>query len=301
MGNIASVEEIIKKVDIWDSANVKFEPLSGGITNHNYTCTTAGKKYVLRIPGAGTDTFINREYELSSSIAAAKAGVSPEVLCVTKPEDAVVIPFIDGEVLHPDTVAAKDSNIVKIIAAVKQVHDKAVFESVTDVFDMTRRYIKMAQDAQAFFPDDFDWMLAISDRIEKAMDRDKPDPVACHNDLLPENFILAPDGKLWILDWEYGGMNDPFFDLGDFAVEHPLSSEQQKLVIETYCGEYNHQRFCRMMLHQLTADLWWCQWAMIQDRLSKIDFDFYTYGLGRYSRFRDNYYNRDFNSWLEAV
>ncbi len=213
----------------------------------------------------------------------------------------MVIPFIDGEVLHPETVAADDSNIVKIISAVKLVHEKAVFEPVTDVFDMTRRYIKMAQEAHAFFPDDFDWMLAIFEKIETAMDRDKPAPVACHNDLLPENFILAPDGKLWILDWEYGGMNDPYFDLGDFAVEHPLSPEQLKLVIETYCGEYNYQRFCRMMLHQLTADLWWCQWAMIQDRLSKIDFDFYTYGLGRYSRFRDNYYNRDFNTWLEAV
>ena len=55
------------------------------------------------------------------------------------------------------------------------------------------------------------------------------------------------------------------------------------------------------MLHQLTADLWWCQWAMIQDKISKIDFDFYTYGLGRYSRFRDNYYHRDFSSWMEGV
>ena len=116
-----------------------------------------------------------------------------------------------------------------------------------------------------------------------------------------ENFIIDPNGKLWLLDWEYGGMNDPYFDLGDFAVEHPLSAEQQELVIKTYCGENKYHRFCRMMLHQLTADLWWCQWAMIQDRISKIDFDFFTYGLGRYSRFRDNYYNRDFGSWLEAV
>jgi len=301
MESTVSVEKIIKKIDIWNSAEVQFEPLSGGITNHNYTCRAGGKKYVLRIPGAGTDTFINREYELSSSIAAAKAGVSPEVLCVVKPEDAVVIPFIEGEVLHPETVVANDDHIVKIISAVQQVHEKAVFEPVTNVFEMTRKYIKMAQDVDAFFPDDFSWMLAISEKIEKAMDRDKPEPVACHNDLLPENFIVAPDGKLWILDWEYGGMNDPYFDLGDFAVEHPLSPEQQKLVIQTYCGEYVHHRFCRMMLHQLTADLWWCQWAMIQDRLSKIDFDFYTYGLGRYSRFRDNYYNRDFTSWIDAV
>lgn len=301
MENVVSAKEIIKKVDIWDAAKVVHEPLSGGITNHNYTCTADGSKYVLRIPGAGTDIFIDRKLEISNSIAAAKAGSSPEILCVIKPENALVLPFIEGEVLHPDTLTAKDGHIVKVISAVKQVHDNAVFQAETDVFDMTRRYIGMARDVNAFFPDDFDWMLAIAEKIETAMDRDKTALVACHNDLLSENFIVDPNGKLWILDWEYGGMNDPYFDLGDFAVEHPLSPSQQKLVIKTYCGEYQHHRFCRMMLHQLTADLWWCQWAMIQDKKSKIDFDFYTYGLGRYSRFRDNYYNRDFNSWLEGV
>jgi thiamine kinase-like enzyme len=301
MGKVASVENIIGKVDIWNAAEVCYEPLSGGITNHNYLCRVENKKYVLRIPGAGTDTFINREHELSSSIAAAEAGVSPEILCVVKPENAVVIPFIEGEVLHPDTVTADNENIVKIVSTVRQVHEKAVFQAETNVFDMTRKYIRMARDVDAFFPDDFDWMLSISEKIEKAMDRNVPESAACHNDLLSENFIIDPNGKLWLLDWEYGGMNDPYFDLGDFAVEHPLSAEQQELVIKTYCGENKYHRFCRMMLHQLTADLWWCQWAMIQDRISKIDFDFFTYGLGRYSRFRDNYYNRDFGSWLEAV
>lgn len=301
MGNVASVEEIIKKVDLWDASKVKYEPLSGGITNHNYICSVDGEKYVLRIPGAGTETFIDREIEISSAIAAAKTGSSPEVLCVVKPENAMVIPFIEGEVLHPDTLVADDEHIVKVISAVKQVHDSALFQSETNVFEMTRRYIGMAKEVNAFFPDDFDWMLAISEKIEKGMERDKPALAACHNDLLSENFIVAPNGHLWILDWEYGGMNDPYFDLGDFAVEHPMNSAQQKLIIETYCGGYQHHRFCRMMLHQLTADLWWCQWAMIQDKISKIDFDFYTYGLGRYSRFRDNYYHRDFSSWMEGV
>jgi thiamine kinase-like enzyme len=301
MEKVASVDEIIKKVDIWAGKEVHCETLSGGITNHNYICTVDGKKYVLRIPGAGTDAFIDRGNELSSSIAAAESGNSPEVLCAIKPEDAMVIPFIEGEVLHPDTVVAKDAHVVKIVSALKQVHEKAVFEAETNVFDMTRRYIRQAEDVNAFFPDDFKWMLAIGEKIENAMARNQVEAVACHNDLLSENFIIDTDGKMWILDWEYSGMNDPYFDLGDFAVEHPLSPAQQKLIIETYCSEYRHHRFCRMMLHQFTADLLWSQWAMIQDRLSKLDFDFYTYGLSRYSRLRDNYYNRDFSSWLEGV
>ncbi len=301
MHNMASVEDILAKVDIWKGKQVNYEPLSGGITNHNYTCTVDDRKYVLRIPGAGTDTFIDRHSELSNSIAAAKAGASPKVVAVVSEAGAMVLPFVEGEVLHPDTVAADDAKVKGIIEAVRKVHEHAVFEATTNVFDMTRRYIEMAKKVEAFFPDDFDWMLRISDKIEAAMARNAPAPAACHNDLLSENFILDPQGKIWLLDWEYGGMNGPYFDLGDFAVKHPLSAAQHELIIQTYWGEMKYHRYCRMMLHQLTADLWWCQWAMIQDRLSKIDFDFYTYGIGRYGRFRENYYNWDFNKWLEGV
>lgn len=301
MSAVVPVEEIIAKVDIWKGKEVSYEPLSGGITNHNYTCRVDGEKYVLRIPGAGTETFIDRNHELSNSIATAKAGAAPVVLAAVPEIGAMVLPFIEGEVLHPDTVAADDTKVERIVENIRKVHENAVFEQETHVFEMTRRYIEMARNVDAFFPDDFDWMLRISERIENAMARNVPEPVACHNDLLSENFIVDPDGKVWILDWEYGGMNDPYFDLGDVAVEHPLSPAQHELIIKTYCGEMKYHRYCRMMLHQLTADLWWCQWAMIQDRLSKIDFDFYTYGLGRYGRFRENYYNRDFNKWIDGV
>jgi len=298
---LASVEEIIRRVDIWDPDEVTYQELSGGITNHNYICQAGARKYVLRIPGSGTDAFINREHERNNSIAAAKAGVAPAVRCVVQPEGAVVIDFIEGEVLHPEIVCADDTRIVQIVEAVKRVHTRAVFEPSTDVFDLIRRYTRMAKEEKAFFPHDFDWMLSVADRVEKAMQRNRTEPTACHNDLLPENFIVDENHKLWILDWEYGGTNDPYFDLGDFAVEHPFSRKQEALIITTYCGEMKPHRLYRLLLHKLTADLWWSLWAMIQDRISKIDFDFYTYGLGRYARFRQNYYDRDFEKWLADV
>jgi thiamine kinase-like enzyme len=96
-------------------------------------------------------------------------------------------------------------------------------------------------------------------------------------------------------------MGDPYFDLGDFAVEHPLSRDQEKLIIETYCGKPDQRRFSRMMLHKLTADLWWSVWAMIQNEVSKIDFDFYIYGIRRQERFRRNFYEDDFEKRLGDV
>ncbi|MCF8053309.1 MAG: phosphotransferase [Desulfobacterales bacterium] len=295
------IETILEKVDIWNKDDVRYEELSGGLTNNNYTVKANGKKYVLRIPGIGSEVMIDRDLELSSSKAAAEAGVSPEVVCSVKPENALVISFIEGEVMHPETVAENDAYVEKIATSLRQLHSNAVFEEETYVFDMIPRYIQMCKEAGAFLPNDFDWMISVMDDIAEAMERDKPALTACHNDLLSENFIHDPNGKMWIIDWEYGGMNDPYFDLGDICVEHPLTVEQEEILLKTYCGEMSEGRLCRMRLHKLTADVWWGMWGMIQDKISSLDFDFYTYGIRRFERFRRNYYEGEYKKWKRRV
>ena len=301
METISSVETIIKKIDMWKNQSVAYDVLSGGITNRNYLIHKDGKKYVLRIPGNGTEAFIDRDNEQAATRAAAKLGISPDVMAVVEPEKAVVIPFIEGEVMSQGAIAGNDEKITDIVKSLKQVHSQAKFKRTTYVFDMIRSYTKMAEECKAFFPHDFKWMRNIMEQIEKAMERDIPPLAACHNDVLSENFIVDPSGKMWLLDWEYSGMNDPYFDLGDLAVEHPFNREQEELIIKTYCGEMKPHRLYRLLLHKLSADLWWSLWAMVQDKISDLDFDFYTYGLERYARFRMNYYNREFPTWLAGV
>ena len=110
---------------------------------------------------------------------------------------------------------------------------------------MIRQYLDMARGVDATFPDDMDWMLDLGDQIEQAMTRDVPPAVACHCDLLSENFILEPGGRMWVIDWEYGGMTDPYFDLGDFCVEHPLSDEEERSIITRYCGSFREDRYAQ--------------------------------------------------------
>ena len=103
---------------------------------------------------------------------------------------------------------------------------------------MLRRYTKLARDINAPMPPELESLLLEMDTIEKATAVNPPKDVACHNDLLSENFIIDADHKMWVIDWEYGGMTDPFFDLGDFVMEHPFSRDEERLIIETYCGEH---------------------------------------------------------------
>jgi thiamine kinase-like enzyme len=310
---VASVEHLtpeaaIARITDWNGLDVSFETLGGGITNYNFIVTVSGRpdlpwggKYVMRIPGQGTDTFIDRGREHLNHIAAAEAGVTPPILYTLEPEMCTIVPFLEGETMHPETLAGSRELLGKVVDVMRTYHDKATFSNEIHVFDMIREYMDMARGVDAPFPDDMDWMLGLGDKIEQAMLRAAPPAVACHNDLLSENFILATDGTMWVIDWEYGGMTDPYFDLGDFCVEHPLSDDDERFIITRYCGAMQEERYARMMLYKLVADLWWSIWAMIQVRLSKIDFDFYEYGMNRVARFHANAARPEFSSWLATV
>jgi len=303
-----SAEAVIARIDDWRGKEVRCEVLGGGITNRNYLVTVGGDpgapgvgRFVLRIPGEGTETFIDRTRELHNHAAAAATGVTPPLLHVIQPGDCTVVPFIPSETMHPESIAGHPDRLEKIVAAMRTYHDKAVFANEIRLFDMIRDYLRMASDVHAAQPEELAWMLEQGRRIEPALERDQPAFTACHNDLLSENFLLAPDGTMWIIDWEYGGMTDPYFDLGDFCVETPLTQAEEKAILEQYCGGWDEHRYARMMLHKLVADLWWSIWAMIQATVSKLDFDFYEYGMNRMLRFQSNAANADYEAWLAAV
>ena len=300
-------EDIIARIDDWKGKDVRYEELGGGITNHNYIVWVdggpekGGKKYVMRVPGIGTDMFIDRDVERYCMIQAAKAGVGPAVAYQIDPEGALVIDFVEGEVMHPDTIAGHPDRLKQVVETVKTVHDKAVFKNEIPVFDMIRNYAKIARDVKAPMPDDLKEMLKVVDDIEKAMMRAPVPYVACHNDLLSENFIIDGDGKMWVIDWEYGGMTDPYFDLGDFVMEHPFTREEERLIISTYCGEMDERLFGRMMLYKIVTGVWWAVWAMIQHTVSQIDFDYMEWGLERgVTRGRRGVNDPDYQQWLAA-
>jgi thiamine kinase-like enzyme len=301
-------EQVIAQIDEWRDHEVRCEILDGAITNRNYLVTVDGEpgrpgvgKFVLRILGEGTETFIDREHEHRNRVAAAAAGVAPPVLHLIQPGYCTIVPFITGETMHPETIAGHPERLRLIVEAVRTYHDGALFDNEIRVFDMIRDYRGMAGEVDAPRPYQTEWMLWVGQRIEQAMQRDEPAPVACHNNLLSENFILTPEGRMWVIDWEHGGMNDPFFDLGDFCVEHPLTADEERFVLTAYCGGMDEHRYARMMLHKLVVDLWWSMWAMVQSKVSKLEFEFYRYGTDRIARFSKNAAHPDFESWLKRV
>jgi len=305
-GSHLTPEELIARIDDWKGQDVRYEELGGGITNHNYIVwvnggpgNPGGAKYVMRVPGIGTDMFIDRNVERDCMIQAAKVGVGPAVAYQIDPEGALVIDFVEGELMHPDTIAGHPERLKQVVETVKVFHDGAVFGNKIALFDMLRKYTKIARDINAPMPDELAATVKVLDDVEAVMKRDPVPDVACHNDLLSENFIIDADGKMWVIDWEYGGMTDPYFDLGDFVMEHPFSREEQRLIIASYCGEMNERFFARMMLYRMVSGIWWAIWAMIQHTVSQIDFDYMSWGLDRgVRRAHEVLDDPDYSKWL---
>ncbi len=301
-------EQVIAQIDEWRGHELRCEVLPGAVTNRNYLVTVDGKAgspaasmFVLRIPGEGAETFIDRECEQRNQLAAAAAGLSPTVLHVIRPSYCRVVPFIEAETLHPATVAGHPDRLRLVVQAIKTCHQEADFENEISVFDLIREHARVARELGAPQPYQIEWMLWVAQRIERALERDEPPAVACHGNLLSENFLLSPQGRLWLIDWECSGKADPYYDLGSLCAEHPFSAAEEQAVLTGYCGTFDEQRYARMMLFKLIVDLRWSLWAMVRCKVSKLTFDFYQYGLDRVARFCDNATHPDFESWLRQV
>jgi thiamine kinase-like enzyme len=115
------------------------------------------------------------------------------------------------------------------------------------------------------------------DEIEEAFARRPDVPVLCHNDLLNGNFLRDEQGDIRILDWEYAGMGDRFFDLANFAAHHELDDEQILELLDAYFDNPLPRHFARLKLMQAMSDFREAMWGVLQQGISELDFDFRSY------------------------
>src|SRR5712691_1594433 len=229
------IEHILGQIPGWSGSDVLVTPLVGGITNQNYRVDVGGETFVLRIGGKGTHLLgIDRGREHTCTAIAAQMGVGAEVIQFLASEDVLVTRFINGTGISPE-VAAEPETLKRIVASIKRYHGGPAFPGTFSPFETVRNYHTLALDRGVPFPGTLPQVFALMEQIEEAFGH-LHSPKPCHNDLLASNFI--DDGHtIWILDWEYAGMGDIFFDLGNFAVNQALNNEQCELLLRYYFGE----------------------------------------------------------------
>ena len=264
--------------------------LSGGITNRNYLVDAAGtaQRWVIRLAGNDTHLLgISREVELAATVAAAGVGVGPEVTAFIRPEGYLVTRFIEGSPVSDEAVHNPET-IRRVADSIRRVHQGPAIPGLFIPLRIVEAYRALALARSVPIPVEYDLSRAIGRRIELALLADPIELRPCHNDLLNANFI--DDGtRIRIVDWEYAGMGDPFFDLGNFSINHGLTADEDRILLEAYDnGPARPERLARLLLMRVVSDFREAMWGVLQQGISTLDVDFVAYAGEHFERLLSN-------------
>jgi thiamine kinase-like enzyme len=274
-------------------ADLTLRALSGGITNRNFLVAIAGRtdRYVIRLAGNDTHLLgISREVEHAATVAAAGVGVGPEVTAFIRPEGYLVTRFIEGSPVSDEAVHRPET-IERIAGSLRRIHDGPPIPGLFVPLRIVEAYRALALARGVAIPPEYDLAAAIGRRIELACLANPVELRPCHNDLLNANFI--DDGqRIRIVDWEYAGMGDPFFDLGNFSINHELTADEDAHLLATYDGPDRiadrPARLARLTLMRTVSDFREAMWGVLQQGISTLDVDFVAYAGEHFERLLAN-------------
>lgn len=252
--------------------------LGGGLTNINYKLTTTGGQYVLRVGHPASELLqISRSNERYNTAMANAAGVGPAVIEGITHENILLISWIEATTLHPHDLKTRPDTLPRIAAALRQLHQGPKFQGDFYFPVIRQKYRSIVTKHGYYIPEHYPELEPLVCTLEDAL-AENPEPwVPCNNDLLAENF-MDDCNKIWIIDYEYGGMNEASFDIGNLASESGLSDEQLARLCDAYWQEHLPQKIARAKAWSMIARYGWIMWASIQEAISTIDFDYRDWG-----------------------
>jgi thiamine kinase-like enzyme len=274
----------------------------GGLTNLVYRVRTPERDYVLRVAGLGTESFIDRKVEAHNARAAAAAGVSPEVLFVDESDGLMLMPHIQATTMSPEAFRSTAGAPARAGAAFARLHDsRQTFDFRFELFQMIDGYLKLLGELGATLPDGYHDVVAEAAAVREVLDAKPARLAPCHCDPLCENFLDTGEA-MWIVDWEYSGMNDPLWDLGDLSVEAGFSPAQDLEMMQAYRGgSVSEAEFSRMVVYKAMCDLLWTLWGLIQHAQGNPAEDFWAYSIERFERCKALMAGPEFQERLAAV
>ena len=255
--------------------------LPGGLTNRNYQVTTPDGAFVARIASGGTELLaIDRDCEYRNSVAAAATGAGPAVIEYRPQDRLLVIRYIQGRTLASADVAAAP-NLPRIAAACRRLHAGGRFGNDFDMFDIQRGYLAVARSRGFRVPAGYDDLQHHFTAARQALAARPAASVPCHNDLLAANLIDDGD-RIWLIDYELSGNNDPCFELGNIAAESHLPGDALAALVTAYYGRPRRSMIARARLFGLVSMYGWTLWGAIQNGASPIEYDFWSWALERF-------------------
>ena len=277
--------ELLGKLTVLAGRTYQVTELGGGLTNRNYRVRTTDAAevadVVVRVSANESGLLaIDRAAERHNTLMAWRSGVGAPVVEALPADNVLVVGFLPGRTLTAADVR-DEATCRRIAAAVRTLHAGPDFTGTFDFRAIRRRYLDVVVREGFRLPPDYLELAGRVEALEEAMAAGNEPLVPCNNDLLAGNFL--DDGeRIWIIDYEYGGMNEASFELGNLASESDLSPEAMGVLVSSYWGRRDPAKVARAQAWSLLARYGWTLWASIQDSVSPIEFDFWAWGMAKY-------------------
>jgi len=281
----------------WRDSVVKIEKLSGGITNKLYRVRSKKGDVTVRIYGDKTETFINRGIEAEIMKRAFKIGISPRLVKYMSEYRVTIVEFIPGYVLK-NSDFLKEELLEKIARPIRKIHQSGiVFPQIFNPLSKVKEMQRILNNLEINCPEfDIEGVIKKLEKLFEIANIPESEFTASHNDLLADNFVVVEDdyrGKyhepIYLIDWEYAGMAPRYYDLADMFQEILVPREAEKNIVEHYCeGKEFEKTLYLIDLFKPFPDIFWFLWSMIQNNISKIEFDYYNYGKVKYENTQCN-------------
>jgi thiamine kinase-like enzyme len=261
--------------------------LAGGACNENYLIEVDGRRtFVLRLAELEVERFgFDRQKGADAHRSAATAGVAPELVAIRLPEGHSLVRYVDGPILDPQRIR-EPGMLARVGATLRRLHAGPRIEGTWSVFDDVRSYTRIARAESLRVPEDFELMLAGVARVESVFEEAAAPDAMCHNDLQLQNFIVEGD-RLQMLDFEFAGRGNPYFDLGNVAVNAELSEAELPGLVEAYFGGADERDNARVWLMAFMAACREALWAVIAEPVLGIDWDYQAWAADYFRRCRD--------------
>jgi len=275
----------------------------GGMTNIVHLVETQNINLIVRIPGKGTEDYINRTTEYKNAKAAWRAGISAEIIWADVNSGVMVSKAINRiETMTANLFSSRKGSPARAGYALAKLHNSGeTFDFRFELFNMIDDYLKILSTKDVDLPEGYNDIVKGAEPIKELLETN-PIPLApCHCDPLCENFL--DDGKnMWIVDWEYSGMNDPLWDLGDLSVEAGMNEDQENEMLKAYFGkEPTAAQKGRVIIYKAMCDLLWTLWGLIQLADKNPADDFWAYSIERFERCKVLMQNPIFAEHINAI
>lgn len=261
---------------------------AGGMTNKNYKVNIKGNYYILRMPGTGTEDLINRVNENNNVHLVDYLGIDSKITYFNEESGIKLSEFIENaETLNSQT-SKREDNMELTTSILRKLHTSNIeFKNEFNVFDEINRYERLLEDVECDIYEDYAKVRETVISLKNDLDSIGVELKPCHNDTVPENFIKDDKGRIYLIDWEYSGSNDPMWDLAAHILECNFSSDEEELFLQKYFEkkDIEEKYKTKILIYKILQDFLWSIWTIVKE--SKGD-NFGSYGLDRYNRAKQN-------------